>query len=66
MEIENICVGCEKVVDGTCSVYAPEGVSYRNRMGYCPAPGMGRWASWREDKPAEIKKKVRIGQQKQR
>ena len=66
MEIENICVGCEKVVDGTCSIYAPEGVAYRNRMGYCPAPGMGRWASWREDKPAEIKKKVRIGQQKQR
>ena len=66
MEIENICPGCEKVVDGTCSVYSPEGVAYRNRMGYCPAPSMGRYASWREDKPAEAKKKVRIGQQKQR
>ena len=66
MENENICEGCEKMVDESCSVYAPEGMAYRNRMGYCPAVGMGRWASFRQDKPAEKKKKFRVGQQKQR
>ena len=66
MENENICVGCEKAVDTGCSVYSPEGQAYRNRMGHCPAPGMGRYASWRTDKPEEVKKKVRVGQQKQK
>lgn len=66
MEKENICVGCPKAVniDGKCSVYSVEGMAYRNRMGYCPVSE--RWADWREDKPKETIKKVRVGQQKQK
>lgn len=64
MENENICEGCEKAIESGCSVYSPEGQAYRNRMGYCPAVSMGRYASWREDKPKDVKKKARVGQKK--
>ena len=60
----HICIGCEKLVDGICSVYNPEGMTYRNLMGYCPV--VDKYADWREDKPKEVKTKVRVGQQKQK
>lgn len=62
--MENICVGCEKLVNDVCSTYSVDGRKYRNRMGYCPV--VDKYAEWREDKPKEITKKIRQGQQKQR
>lgn len=61
---DHLCFECDKLNEHEmCAVYGWGGMSFRNRMGYCPVAE--KYADWREDKPKEIKKKVRIGQQKQ-
>lgn len=59
-----LCQKCERLVNGKCTAYSPEGVVYRNRMGYCPVGDI--YAEWRTDKPKEVVQKIRIGQQKRK
>lgn len=63
---ENVCEACPKLkTEGVCSVYTPEGMTFRTRMGHCPVSD--RWANWREDKPIYDKSgKKRVGQGKTR
>jgi len=66
---DNVCDDCPKL-DYTqnmllCTVYSPSGMAYRQRVGQCPV--VGRWATWRTDKPKPVVSlRQRLGQQKQK
>lgn len=61
----DVCAGCRKRIgSGPCLVYGEGGQKFRKTVGYCPA--VNRYASWRKDKPVEVKNRKRVGQQKQR
>ncbi len=64
-EGDNVCEGCPKLgaAIGLCTVYSPEGMHFRQKIGNCPV--VNRYASWHKDKPIIKKTKKRIGQQKQ-
>lgn len=43
-EGDNVCEQCSNLnKNGLCKVYSPGGMSFRQRMGYCPVSE--RWAS---------------------
>ena len=53
-------IHCPKL-SGLCTVYSPEGMRFRDTLGYCPIPADG------PAKPRVVPKvKKRIGQQKQK
>ena len=59
-----ICVDCpRKDAEGECVTYTPEGMLYRNKMGWCPIVSKGpvKPVWW-----SEVKKKERAGQKKTR